>query len=57
MMHDSLCTLIDCLVYDSGMTETEAISLIGRVIQEELPIWNSLLQPSCEYKDQNMNRA
>ena len=38
MIHDSLCTLIDCLVYDSGMTETEVISLIGRVIQEELPI-------------------
>ncbi|MBR0399184.1 MAG: hypothetical protein IJI10_13140 [Eubacterium sp.] len=37
MINSALCEIIDRLIYDSGMTETEAICLVGRMLQEEIP--------------------
>lgn len=36
MIHNALCEIIDRLIHD-GLTETEAISLVGRMLQEEIP--------------------
>ena len=50
MPHDALCEIIDRLVRDSGMTETEAILLVGSMIDEEMPYITKLLKSddSCE---------
>lgn len=50
MVHDALLEIIDRLISDSGMSETEAICLVGRMLQEEIPNYEDLLEKefSCE---------
>ena len=51
--HEALCKVIDHLIDDSGFTETEAIMLVGQLLEEEGPNIAKLLESDSDM-DQNM---
>lgn len=51
MMHDAMCEIIDRLIYYSGMSETEAICLVGKMLQQETPNCADLLESAERLDD------
>ena len=50
MLHDAMCEIIDRLIYDSGMTEAEAISLVGRMLEESADLLETMQMMRKEEK-------
>lgn len=44
MLHAAMCEVIDRLIYDSGLSEAEAILLVGRLLEEEFPFIADVLE-------------